>query len=110
MRLLTINVGSSSLKAVLYRVGQSETVEIRAAAERIGIAHSCLRISDAHGTVLLDRSGALPDHATALVALSSWLRARRPGASRSFRGEPKPDRTLVLCSEPGSKSAPPHSE
>ena len=24
--------------------------------------------------MLLDRSGALPDHATALVALSSWLR------------------------------------
>ena len=36
-RLLTINVGSSSLKAVLYRLAPAETVEVRAAAERIGI-------------------------------------------------------------------------
>ena len=36
-RLLTINVGSSSLKAVLYRLGAAETVELRASAERIPI-------------------------------------------------------------------------
>ena len=59
-RLLTINVGSSSLKAVLYRVGPAETVEVRVAAERIGIPNSSLRVADAQGAVLLERSDALP--------------------------------------------------
>jgi len=75
MRLLTINVGSSSLKAVLYRVDESESVEVRAAAERVGSANSRLRLSDAHGGVLLDRSDPLPDHSTALGVVSAWLRA-----------------------------------
>ena len=35
-RLLTINVGSSSLKAVMYRLEAAETLEIRAAVDRIG--------------------------------------------------------------------------
>ena len=76
-RLLTINVGSSSLKAVLYRLGPAETVEVRASAERIGTPPSSLRIADAQGTELLSRSDALPDHAAALGALCTWLRAQR---------------------------------
>jgi acetate kinase len=75
-RLLTINVGSSSLKAVLYRLGPAETVEARASAERIGTPPSSLRIVDAQGAELLSRSDALPDHAAALEALCTWLRAR----------------------------------
>jgi acetate kinase len=76
-RLLTINVGSSSLKAVLYRLGPAETAEVRAAAERIGMLNSCLRVADAQGAALLHRSDALPDHATALEALFTWLRTQR---------------------------------
>jgi acetate kinase len=76
-RLLTVNVGSSSLKAVLYRLASTETVEVRAAAERIGIPNGCLRISDAYGNVLLHRLDVLPDHATALQELIGWLRAER---------------------------------
>jgi acetate kinase len=76
-RLLTINVGSSSLKAVLYRLGPAQAVEIRATAERIGISRSCLRIADAQGNVLVDRSDALPDHAIALEMLFAWLRTQR---------------------------------
>jgi acetate kinase len=72
-RLLTINVGSSSLKAVLYRLGPAETVEVRATAERIGIPRSCLRVSNAQGTMLVDRSEALPDHNIALETLFAWL-------------------------------------
>src|SRR5262249_33599180 len=74
VRLLTINVGSSSLKAVLHRLGPEEAVEVRAAAERIGIPDSRLRITDAQGTVLLLRTDALPDHTVALEALFTWLR------------------------------------
>src|SRR4051812_34409503 len=62
-RLLTINVGSSSLKAVLYRLGAAETLEFRASVERIGIPISRLRVADAQGKVLHERSDALPDHA-----------------------------------------------
>jgi acetate kinase len=76
-RLLTINVGSSSLKAVLYRLDPAETMEVRVAAERIGIPNSRLRLTDAQGTVLLQRADPLPDHTTALEALFTWLRAQR---------------------------------
>jgi len=76
-RLLTINVGSSSLKAVLYRLGPAERLEYRATAERIGISNSSLRIADAQGTELLHRSDDLPDHATALDSLVTWLREER---------------------------------
>jgi len=77
-RLLTINVGSSSLKAALYRLGPAgaEAVEVRAAVERIGIPDSYLRVADARGTTLLDRSVALPDHTAALDALFAGLQAQ----------------------------------
>jgi acetate kinase len=76
-RLLTINVGSSSLKAALYRLGPGEAVEIRAAVERIGISDSHFRIADAQGTDLLDRTDSFPDHTSALEVLFAWLRAQR---------------------------------
>jgi propionate kinase len=74
-RLLTINVGSSSLKAVLFRAGPPEAVEVRAAAERIGISDSSLRISDAQGVELQAHTTNLPNHASALEAVFDWLRA-----------------------------------
>jgi acetate kinase len=77
VRLLTLNVGSSSLKAALYRLGTAETLEVRASAERIGIPNSRLRVADARGTTLLERSDALPDHAAALDGLFAWLEAER---------------------------------
>ncbi len=72
MRILTVNVGSSSLKAVLYRFDQAETLELRASAERIGLADSRLRLTDANGAALLERSD-LADHASALQALFTYL-------------------------------------
>jgi acetate kinase len=75
--LLTLNVGSSSLRAVLYRLGPPEKVEVRASAERIGISNSSLRVTDAQGSELCRRSDALPDHAAALEMLLTWLRAQR---------------------------------
>jgi acetate kinase len=73
-RLLTINVGSSSLKAVLYRLDPAETMEVRATGERIGISGSRLRIVDTQGHVLADRLDALRDHGAALASLFTWLR------------------------------------
>jgi acetate kinase len=74
MLLLTINTGSSSLKAGLYRLEQSERRELAAEFERIGKPESRLRISDAHGTALIDESRELPDHEAALKVLFDWLR------------------------------------
>ena len=77
-RLLTINTGSSSLKAALYRLreGAPETPELRAEASKIGGRGGGLRLADARGETLEERRDDLPDHAAALDALLSQLRDR----------------------------------
>src|SRR5215207_5271277 len=77
-RLLTINTGSSSFKAALYRLreGVTETLELRAEASRIGGRGGGLRLADARGETLDERQDDLPDHAAALDALLSRLRDR----------------------------------
>src|SRR5918994_5658501 len=77
-RLLTINTGSSSLKAVLYRLWENttETPEIRAEASRIGGRGGGLRLADARGETLEECPDDLPDHIAALDALLSRLRDR----------------------------------
>jgi acetate kinase len=79
--LLTINTGSSSLKAALYRLweGATETLELRAEASGIGDRGDGLRISDARDETLDERQDDLPDHTAALDALLSRLRDRRLG-------------------------------
>src|ERR671911_2698607 len=74
-RLLTINTGSSSLKAALYRLREdtTETPELRAEASRIG-GQGSLRLADARGETLDERQDDLPDHSAALDALMSRLR------------------------------------
>src|SRR5215203_5797312 len=78
--LLTINTGSSSLKAALYRLrgGGTETPELRAEASRIGVrgGEGLLRLADGRGEILDERRDYLPDHAAALDALMSRLRDR----------------------------------
>src|SRR5918994_239758 len=77
-RLLTINTGSSSLKAALYRLRKdtTETPELRAEASRIGDKGGGMRLVDDHGETLDERRDDLPDHAAALDALMSRLRDR----------------------------------
>jgi acetate kinase len=74
-RLLTINTGSSSLKAALYkpREDATETLELRAEASRIGGRGGGLRLADARGETLDERRNDLPDHIAALEALLSRL-------------------------------------
>src|SRR5215212_2583684 len=69
-RLLTINTGSSSLKAALYRLqeGTTETPELRAEASRIGGRGGRLRLADARGEPLEECQDVLPDHIAALDA------------------------------------------
>ncbi len=72
--ILTINTGSSSLKAGLYRLESGEQTVLTVSVERIGKAGSRLQITDFSGSRVLDRSEDLPDHAAALRALLSWMR------------------------------------
>ena len=74
--LLTINTGSSSLKAALYRVGAGETPLLAAQAERIGSPGSRLRLEDFRGDTLDERRDALPDHPAALRTLLDQLRSQ----------------------------------
>ncbi|MBV9329200.1 MAG: acetate/propionate family kinase [Chloroflexi bacterium] len=86
-RLLTLNVGSSSLKAVLFHAGPPLRVEVRASAERIGILNPSLDITDPHATVLFTHSDSLPDHQAALKVLFDWLRARGLDAGLAAVGQ-----------------------
>ena len=75
-RLLTINTGSSSLKAALYRLREdtTETPELRVEAIRIGGRGGSVRLVDGRGETLDECRDDLPDHAAALDALMSRLR------------------------------------
>lgn len=77
-RLLTINTGSSSLKAALYEMGQAERLDLAAQADRIGQSGCRIRITDAQGKLLLDEQRELKDHEAALQALFDWLQAHAP--------------------------------
>ncbi len=76
-RLLTINTGSSSLKAASYHFTDGrETLELQAEAGRIGQPDSSLHVEDADGQTLYTHQGALSDHAAALRAFLDWLQGR----------------------------------
>jgi acetate kinase len=71
--ILTINTGSSSLKAALYpRVGGEQPI-LTALASRIGLESGRLIANDAGGRKLVQTERPLADHRTALEALVEWL-------------------------------------
>ena len=73
-RILTVNTGSSSVKAALFRTGDAERREATIGIERVGHPDGALSVHDADGNVLLDRRQDLPDHPAALAALLACLR------------------------------------
>ncbi len=77
MRILTINAGSSSLKAALYDMDGAERLAFAAQVERIGRSGSRMRIVDDRAVTLLDRH-ADRDHEAAVRAFLDWLRQQRP--------------------------------
>jgi acetate kinase len=77
-RLLTINTGSSSLKAALYEMGQAERLDLAVLADRIGLPGSQIRITDAQGKTLLDEQRDLKNHESALQTLFDWLQEHAP--------------------------------
>ena len=78
-RVLTINTGSSSLKATLYAMGEPMSLRLSVEVSRLGIHDSRMQITDANGALLLDQRHDLPDHHAALQALFDWLAQHEAG-------------------------------
>jgi acetate kinase len=74
-RALTLNIGSSSLKAALYEVGPPDDALLifAAHAERLGPSGSHMSVQDARGATLFTTEQGLSDHPTALQTLLGWL-------------------------------------
>jgi acetate kinase len=75
-RVLTLNIGSSSLKAALYLASSAHDgpqLVFAAHAERLGDARSHMSVRDARGETLFATAPALSDHPTALQTLLGWL-------------------------------------
>lgn len=73
MRVLTINTGSSSIKAGLFDITASEErLRLSASGERLGGAGGRLALQDAAGAIVRDQRG-LADHGAALRSLFAWL-------------------------------------
>ncbi|MBK7471536.1 MAG: acetate/propionate family kinase [Betaproteobacteria bacterium] len=71
--VLTLNAGSSSLKAGLHRADGDEALVLAVDVDRIGGASGRLRVRAADGGVITERTGNLFDHRSALAALFTAL-------------------------------------
>jgi acetate kinase len=75
-RVLTLNIGSSSLKAALYEVGAADDdalLVFAAHTEQLGSPHSRMSVQDAQGATLFATEQGLSDHPAALQTLQGWL-------------------------------------
>ncbi len=73
--VLTINTGSSSLKAAVFDTADLTGRHLTAQVEHIG-HESALRVTDGAGTELANDPLLASDHGEALAALVEWLRDR----------------------------------
>lgn len=72
-RILTINTGSSSLKASLHHANHDDRPAFAAEFDRIGQTGGGLGVHGEGGSLLSDQSIDLPDHSTALRAILARL-------------------------------------
>ncbi len=73
VRILTINTGSSSVKAALYELNGAARLALSVKVERIGLPASRMRITDPRGAALYAPDRDLPNHSAALAELFAWL-------------------------------------
>ncbi len=78
-RILTINSGSSSLKAALYWMSEPASLRLSVEVSRLGVQGSRMQITDAGGATLLDKRNDLPDHHVAFQSLFAWLAQHEAG-------------------------------
>jgi acetate kinase len=74
--VLTINSGSSSIKAALYRMGEGEHLSAAGQIEGIGRENGSFKVKDAAGASLIDRSLNIKDHGAALALLFDSLKGQ----------------------------------
>ena len=86
MRLLTINTGSSSLKAGLYDADETERLILSARAERIGQAGGRLQIDAAQAVPLDTRRLDIGNHRAAVDMLLDWLKHHEYGVGLAAVG------------------------
>ena len=86
LRILTINAGSSSLKAALYDMDRTERVTLACQVERIGQSGSQMRIVDGGRVTLLDRTADLDSHEAAARAFLEWLQHQQAEVAPSAVG------------------------
>ena len=86
LRILTINAGSSSLKAALYDMDRTERVTLACHVERIGQSGSQMRIVDGGRVTLLDRTADLDSHESAARAFLEWLQHQQAEVEPSAVG------------------------
>ena len=86
LRILTINAGSSSLKAALYDMDRTERVTLACHVERIGQSGSQMRIVDGGRVTLLDRTADLDSHESAARAFLEWLQHQQAEVAPSAVG------------------------
>ena len=67
--ILCLNSGSSSIKFALYELESGESLVVKGAVERIGMAGSWLWLQDAQGKRLMDRIQEFPTHGAAVKTL-----------------------------------------
>jgi len=77
MHILTINMGSSSLKFSLHEMGNAESLHAEGLVDGIGQPAGKVTIHNGSGDSILDRQQAFPDARTALTTLLSWLMEKR---------------------------------
>jgi acetate kinase len=82
LHVLTINTGSSSLKAALYDTGEREQLLLAAQIAEIGHPESRIRLSDAGGQAITDEQAPVPDYPSALHVFQAALERQNlaPGA------------------------------
>jgi acetate kinase len=72
-RILTINVGSSSIKFALFRAGDPPERLLGGGIERIGQPEATLRAKGVNKADNFSHSVAAPDHTAAVGALMDWI-------------------------------------
>lgn len=84
--ILTLNVGSASLKFAVYRLGPAEECVLTGNLDRVGRPGGRFRARRGDGTALEDAAVELPDFEAALTQLLRWLPSHLPGESLAAVG------------------------
>lgn len=85
-QILTLNVGSASLKFAVYRFGPAEERVLTGNFDRVGLHEGRFRAQRGDGTSVEDTSVDLPDFEAAITQLLRWLPQHLVGESLAAVG------------------------